>query len=73
MSDSNDITPVEPCYGQCGIIALRAENARLCARPNREVSSLPEGEAIFQWPATLSPESVSDIEDWLSLLIKKLK
>jgi hypothetical protein len=39
----------------------------------REVSSLPEGEAVLQWPAILSPESVQDLEDWLELLIKKLK
>lgn len=39
----------------------------------REVSSLPEGEAVLQWPATLSAESVKDLEDWLALVVKKLK
>lgn len=39
----------------------------------REVSSLPEGEAMLQWPATLSAESVKDLEDWLALVVKKLK
>jgi len=39
----------------------------------REVSSLPEGEAILQWPASMSLESVSDLEDWLALVVKKMK
>jgi hypothetical protein len=39
----------------------------------REVSSLQEGEAMLQWPATLSADSVAELEDWLTLLIKKLK
>lgn len=39
----------------------------------REVSSLPEGEAILQWPASMSKESVADLEDWLALVVKKLK
>jgi hypothetical protein len=37
------------------------------------VSSLPEGEAILQWPANLSPESVQDLEDCWALVIKKMK
>ena len=37
------------------------------------VSSLEEGEASLQWPATLSPDSVQELEDWLSLVVKKLK
>lgn len=40
---------------------------------SREVSSLAEGEAVLQWPASISPESVQDLEDWLSLVLKKLK
>jgi hypothetical protein len=39
----------------------------------REVSSLPEGEAMLQWPASISSESVKDLEDWLGLVIRKLK
>lgn len=39
----------------------------------REVSSLQEGEAMLQWPATLSPDSVAELEDWLALVVKKLK
>lgn len=40
---------------------------------SREVSSLEEGEAILQWPASLSPDSVQELEDWLDLVKKKLK
>jgi hypothetical protein len=39
----------------------------------REVSSLPEGEAMLQWPSNLSPESVEDLEAWLELVIRKMK
>ncbi|MCC6547014.1 hypothetical protein IT570_07585 [Candidatus Sumerlaeota bacterium] len=39
----------------------------------REISSLAEGEASIQWPEPLSTESVSDLEAWLMLVIKKLK
>jgi hypothetical protein len=37
------------------------------------VFTLEEGEALLQWPANLSPESVTDLEDWLALVLKKLK
>lgn len=40
---------------------------------SREVSSLLEGEAMLQWPATLSADSVQELEDWLDLVIRKLK
>jgi hypothetical protein len=39
----------------------------------REVSVLEEGEAILQWPATLSAASVEELEEWLTLVLKKLK
>jgi hypothetical protein len=39
----------------------------------REVSALEEGEAVLQWPAVLSPESVDELEDWLNLVVKKLR
>jgi hypothetical protein len=39
----------------------------------REVSGFEEGEALLQWPATLSAENVQELEDWLMLVIKKLK
>lgn len=39
----------------------------------REVSALDEGEAVLQWPATLSSASVEELEEWLQLVIKKVK
>ncbi len=39
---------------------------------SREVSSLEEGEAVLQWPASLSPGSVQELGDWLDLVKKKL-
>jgi hypothetical protein len=39
----------------------------------REVSVLDEGEAVLQWPASLSAASVEELEAWLQLVIKKVK
>jgi hypothetical protein len=39
----------------------------------REVSALEEGEAVLQWPASLSAASVDELEAWLQLVIKKVK
>lgn len=39
----------------------------------REVSAFEEGEAILQFPSNLSAETVTDLEDWLKLVVKKLK
>lgn len=39
----------------------------------REVFSLGDGEAVLQWPTTLTPEGVDDLEAWLALVVKKLK
>jgi hypothetical protein len=38
----------------------------------RDVFSLQEGEVSVQWPSTLSPESLQDIEDWLDILKRKI-
>lgn len=34
---------------------------------------LDEGVATFQWPKALSPESAQDLEDWLQVLLRKVK
>jgi hypothetical protein len=39
----------------------------------REVFSLEDGEAVLQWPTTLDAEGVEELEDWLALVVKKLK
>lgn len=39
----------------------------------REVSAFVEGEAVLQWPANMSADSILELEDWLQLVIKKMK
>lgn len=39
----------------------------------REVFSLEDGEAVLQWPTTLNADGVQELEDWLALVVKKLK
>jgi hypothetical protein len=39
----------------------------------RDVYTLEDGEAIFQYPTTLSPDSVEELERWLALIVTKLK
>lgn len=39
----------------------------------REVSVLDEGEAVLQWPAAISMTSVAELEEWLNLVVRKLK
>lgn len=38
-----------------------------------DVFSLDEGKATLTWPKILSPESAQDLEDWLTLLLRKIK
>jgi hypothetical protein len=38
-----------------------------------EVSDLKDGKAMLQWPASLSADSIDELEDWLNLVIKKLR
>jgi hypothetical protein len=39
----------------------------------REISLLNEGEAVLQWPASISLASVEELEEWLSFVVRKLK
>lgn len=38
----------------------------------QDVFSLAEGPVTIQWPATLSPESLEDFNDWLDILKRKV-
>ena len=38
-----------------------------------DVFTLDEGDAVLQWPATLSSESYDDLKDWLSLMLRKIE
>ena len=38
-----------------------------------DVFTLNEGDAVLQWPATLSSESYDDLKDWLGLMLRKIE
>lgn len=54
----------------------QAQNLRMPILPTttvkEDVYSLPEGRIVVQWPATLSPESVEEVKDYLKLLERKI-
>ena len=33
---------------------------------------LAEGRAVFRWPDRLTPESVAELQEWLSLIVRKM-
>lgn len=39
----------------------------------QDVFTVEEGEVVMSWPVVLSVESCEDIEDWLNLLLRKMK
>ena len=38
-----------------------------------DVFTLAEGDAVLQWPTTISPESYADLKDWLGLMLRKIE
>ena len=38
-----------------------------------DVFTLAEGDAVLQWPTTISPESYTDLKDWLDLMLRKIE
>ena len=38
-----------------------------------DVFTLDEGNAVLQWPATLSLASYADLKDWLDLMLRKIE
>lgn len=38
-----------------------------------DVFTLAEGDAVLQWPATISRESYVDLKDWLGLMLRKIE
>lgn len=47
----------------------------LAERPtmNQDTFTLDEGQVVLQWPASISPESYKDLEDWLKLMERRIK
>jgi hypothetical protein len=43
------------------------------AKMRQDVFSLAEGEAVIHWPTPLSPDSITDLEQWLDLVKRKIK
>src|SRR5262249_24097365 len=39
----------------------------------QDVFTVQEGSVLLQWPASMSQDSVTDIEDWLKLIVRKAK
>ena len=38
-----------------------------------DVFTLAEGDAVLQWPAPISPESYTDLKDWLDIMLRKIE
>ena len=38
-----------------------------------DVFTLAEGDAVLQWPTTISIESYTDLKDWLGLMLRKIE
>ena len=38
-----------------------------------DVFTLAEGDAVLQWPTSISPESYADLKDWLGLMLRKIE
>lgn len=53
--------------------AQRIAHANLTGETRQEIFNLDEGPVILTFPASLSPESYQDLEDYLSLFLRKAK
>lgn len=62
------VTKVEPQQGSKDIPAFKPFPGMA-----REVFSLGDGEAVLQWPTSLTADGLEDLEAWLALVVKKLK
>lgn len=45
----------------------------MSADTRADVYNLPIGDVVFERPARLSSAEIEDIEDWLKLLLRKIK
>jgi hypothetical protein len=48
-------------------------HADLTGESRKEIFNLDEGPVILSFPASLSPESYQDLEDYLTLFLRKAK
>ena len=38
-----------------------------------DIYTLGSGDAVLQWPNTITAEEYEELEDWLGLMLKKMK
>ncbi len=76
----SEIIPADPPDNPSGQVPLRTlvrmpelgKNAQ-GVKMRQDVFSLAEGEAVIHWPTPLSPDSITDLEEWLDLVKRKIK
>ncbi len=57
----------------CPSVPRLAANAPPLPGLRRDVLSLPEGDAVFQWPEACGPVSRGDLEAWLQFILGRVK
>jgi hypothetical protein len=53
--------------------AVSSSAPALSKNDRREVFAVHSGHVTVQWPATLTADDITDIEDWLPILLRKMK
>jgi hypothetical protein len=69
MQQTSQAAPVNPVQGNTATII----SAQTPAGSRRAVFALAEGDVTITFPEELSPESVSDLADYLEIFMKKAK
>jgi hypothetical protein len=76
----SEIIPADPPDNPSGQVPLRTpvrmpelgKNVQ-GVKMRQDVFSLAEGEAVIHWPTPLSLDSITDLEEWLDLVKRKIK
>jgi len=66
-SDENDPPENDPPA------VTKRERRKMPAGTKEDVFTLTEGDVVLQWPSRISKESVQDFEDWIGLIVRKVK
>jgi hypothetical protein len=66
-------TPAMPTGGAPSAPVNPPVSPRSTSGIKQDVFTVQEGHVLLQWPASLSKESVEDIDDWLKLIVRKAK
>ncbi len=65
--------PTQPSAPSSSAIWAPTPPPRASTGVARDVFALEDGEAVLQYPTTLNSDGVEELEDWLALVIRKLK